>query len=153
MFHCIACTCNCRQCCDVRPNTHVRIRGCAIPLPKLEGKICFNMSHAPAVPSDTAGLCDMCAILIQGRYYSLSKTNLCLYVIKSGFINFRHLRSDVTDVHPSRPYYLAAWLHNYFGRRQFDLWRSGYYGTQPRRVRSSRDQRDPLLLHTRDILE
>ena len=42
----------------------------------------FTVSHAPAVPSDTAGLCDMCAILIQGRYYSLSKTNLCLYVIK-----------------------------------------------------------------------
>ena len=47
-----------------------------------EGKICFTVSHAPAVPSDTAGLCDMCAILIQGRYFSLSKTNLCLYVIK-----------------------------------------------------------------------
>ena len=26
--------------------------------------------------------CDVCAILIYGRYYSLSKTNLCLYVIK-----------------------------------------------------------------------
>ena len=82
LFHCIACTCNCRQCCDVRPNTHVRIRVYVITLPKLEGKICFTLSHAPAVPSDTAGLCDMCAILIQGRYYSLSKTNLCLYVIK-----------------------------------------------------------------------
>ena len=33
LFHCIACTCNCRQCCDVRPNTHVRIRVCVIPLP------------------------------------------------------------------------------------------------------------------------
>ena len=79
---------------------------------KLEGKICFTVSHAPAVPSDTAGLCDMCAILIQGRYYSLSKTNLCLYVIKRGFINFRLLRSEVTDVHLSRSYYLTAWLHN-----------------------------------------
>ena len=29
----IACTCNCRQCCDVRPNTHVRIRVYVIPLP------------------------------------------------------------------------------------------------------------------------
>ena len=46
------------------------------------GDICFTVSHAPVVPSDTAGLCDIGAILIQGRYYSLSKTNLCLYVIK-----------------------------------------------------------------------
>ena len=103
------------------------------------------MSHAPAVPSDTAGLCDRCAILIQGRYYSLSKTNLCLYVIKRGFINFRHLRSDVTDVHPSRPYYLTAWLHIYHSRRQIDHRRSGYYSTQPRRVISRKDQRDPVF--------
>ena len=33
LFHCIACTCNCRQCCDVKPNTHVRNRVCVIPLP------------------------------------------------------------------------------------------------------------------------
>ena len=33
LFYCIACTCNYRQCCDVRPNTHVRIRVCVIPLP------------------------------------------------------------------------------------------------------------------------
>ena len=33
LFHCIACTCNYRQCCDVGPNTHVRIRVCVIPLP------------------------------------------------------------------------------------------------------------------------
>ena len=33
LFHCIACTCNYRQCCDVRPFTHVRIRICVIPLP------------------------------------------------------------------------------------------------------------------------
>ena len=26
-------TCNYRQCCDVRPNMHVRIRVCVIPLP------------------------------------------------------------------------------------------------------------------------
>ena len=90
------------------------------------------------MPSDTAGLCDMCAVLIQGRYYSLSKTNLCLYVVKWEFINFRHLRSDVTDVHPSRPYYLTAWLHIYHSRRQIDLQRSGYYSTQPRRVISRR---------------
>ena len=76
----------------------------------------------------------VCVILIYGHYYSLSKTNPCLYAIKVGFINFRHLRSGVTDVHPSRPYVLTAWLHNYFGRRQIDLRRSGYYGTQPRRV-------------------
>ena len=31
--NCIACTCNDRQCCDVGPNTHVRIRVCVIPLP------------------------------------------------------------------------------------------------------------------------
>ena len=55
--------CNYRQCCDVRPNTHVHIRVCVISLPELEGKTCFTVSHAPAVPSDTAGLCDMCAIL------------------------------------------------------------------------------------------
>ena len=97
------------------------------------------------MPSDTAGLCDMCAILIQGLYYSLSKTNLCLYVIKRGFINFRHLRSDVTDVHPSRPYYLTAWLQIYHSRRQIDLRRSGYFSTQPRRVISRKNQRDPIF--------
>ena len=82
MFHCNSCTCNCRQCCDVRTNTHVRIRVCVIALPKLEGKICFTVSHAPAVPSDTARLCDMCAILIQGRYYSLSRQT-CVYMLLS----------------------------------------------------------------------
>ena len=40
------------------------IRVCVIPLPKLEGKICSTVSHAPAVPRDTAGLCDVCAIQI-----------------------------------------------------------------------------------------
>ena len=33
LFHCMACICNYRQCCDVRPNTHVLIRVCVIPLP------------------------------------------------------------------------------------------------------------------------
>ena len=47
----------------------------------------------------------------------------------------------------STPHYLTAWLHYFFGRRQFDLRRSGYYGTQPRRVISSKDQRDPVLGH------
>ena len=44
--------------------------------------ICSTVSHAPDVPRDTAGLYDVCAILVYGRYYSLSKTNLCQYVIK-----------------------------------------------------------------------
>ena len=151
MFHCIACTCNCRQCCDVRPNTHVCILVCVIPLPKLEGKICFTMSHPPAVPDYV-----ICEQFLFRDVIILFPRQTCVYMLLSEgliIINFRHLRSDVTDVHPSRPYYLTAWLHKYFGRRQIHLRRSGYYGTQPRRVRSSKDQRDPLLQHTRDILE
>ena len=30
----------------------------------MKGKICSTVSHAPAVPRDTAGLSDVCAVLI-----------------------------------------------------------------------------------------
>ena len=54
--------CNHRQCCDVRPNTHVRIRVCVIPLPKLEGRICSTVLHAPAIIDSvvTSDLIRMC---------------------------------------------------------------------------------------------
>ena len=92
----------------------------------------------------------ICAQFLFRDVIILFPRQTCVYMLLS---NFRHLRSDVTDAHPSRPYCLTAWLHNYYGRRQIDLRRSGYYGTQPRRVRSSKDQRDPVIQHTRDILE
>ena len=67
----------------------------------IEGNdLCFTISHAPAVPRDTAGVCAICSMLI-GRYNSLSKTNPCLYVIKRGVIPFKHLGSDVTRGHHS----------------------------------------------------
>ena len=113
---------NYRQCCDVRPNTHVRIRGLRYNhCHNWEGRICSTVLHAPAivdgvVTSDLIRMCvfgstlyhyhnwrgrfvslcrmhrpcrvirpdyAICAqFLFMGRYYSLSKTNLCLYVIK-----------------------------------------------------------------------
>ena len=53
---------NYRQCCDVRPNTHVRIRVFVIPLPLLEGRICSTVLHAPAIVDSvvTSDLIRMC---------------------------------------------------------------------------------------------
>ena len=88
----------------------------------------------------------ICAQFLFRDVIILFPRQTCVYMLLSeGFINFRHLRSDVTDVHPSRPYYLTAWLHIYDSRRQTDLRRSGYYSTQPRRVISRKDQRDPVF--------
>ena len=51
------------------------------------GKISPTVSHAPAVPRDTAGLCDMCSILImdviilcprQARVYMLLNEGLLI---------------------------------------------------------------------------
>ena len=87
----------------------------------------------------------ICAQFLFRDVIILFPRQTCVYMLLSEGFNFRHLRSDVTDAHPSRPYYLTAWLHIYDSRRQIDLRRSGYHSTQPRRVISRKDQRDPVL--------
>ena len=69
----------------------------------------------------------------------------CVYMSLSEGLLILGICGQTTDVHPSRPYYLTAWLHIYHSRRQIDLRRSGYYSTQPRLLISRKDQWDPVF--------
>ena len=44
--------------------------------------LCLTISHAPAVPRDTTGVCAMCSVVVVDVIILFLRQNLCLYVIK-----------------------------------------------------------------------